>query len=72
MSATSSGVTKRARRRGKQLQAAIDEELASGIYKLGIADLTAEGLEPPEIDATMDEVIADARKCWKKGASISD
>ena len=40
--------------------------------KRGIADVIAEGLASPEIDATMEDVIADARKRWAKGTSVSD
>ena len=54
------------------LQAAIDEGRALGVSKRGIADLIAEGLASPEIDATMDDIIADARKRWAKGTSVSD
>ena len=54
------------------MQAAIDEGRASRVSKLGIADVIVGGLQSPEIDATTDDVIVDARKRWKKGASISD
>ena len=56
----------------RRLQAAIDEGRASGVSKRGIADVIAEGLESPEIDVAMDDVVADARERWAKGTSVSD